>query len=58
MGTYTFTVKKPDGTLSVTTVTVLDLENVALNLKKRGAEIQKIIEKPFDLEEFRRKFIF
>lgn len=58
MGTFTFRLRLPDGSLSVSTITVLDLEHIVTKFKEMGADVLKIIEKPFDNEEFIRKFIW
>jgi len=56
MGTYTFRVRLPDGSLNVATITVLNLEAVCESFKKAGVDILKIFQRPLDIKEFERKF--
>ncbi len=58
MGTFTFKLRLADGSLSVSTLTVLNLDRIVTKFKETGADVLKITEQPLDNEEFRRKFIW
>lgn len=58
MGTFTFRVRLPDGSIQVATITVLNLETVCEKFKNAGVEILKILQRPFNIKEFERKFVW
>jgi hypothetical protein len=58
MGTFTFRVRLPDGTIKVATITVMDLELICAKFASKGIEVIKILKRPFNNEEFDRKFVW